>query len=431
LTIFKRTRLNNGINLFIHPTGKFKTVLVQLIFHRHLRAEDVTDCSLLPSVLQRGSNMYPTRQQLAYKLEELYGSELMADVSKKGERLFVTFTMDLVHDQYLPGENELLRKGLAILKDLISDPVLEGNGFKSDYVTQEKEQHEKVIKGLINDKIAYSVERCLREMCKDEPFGVFKYGDVEKLRQIDNKSLYRFYRDFLTESPVDLHIIGDVDPERVAALVDEVLQFDRGTEMTIPATVIKGDNGEVKYVSEKLDVSQGKLVLGYRTGLTYADDDYFPLLMYNGILGSFPHSKLFQNVREKASLAYYAYSRLEKHKGLMIVSAGIEDKNYQQTLEIIEKQIEDMRKGDFGPEEYENTQSGLRNQFMVEEDNPALVINRALDGMLSGRVEDTGQLLERLAAVTREDVARVADNIKLDTVFFLSNKGVNRHEQNC
>jgi predicted Zn-dependent peptidase len=331
--------------------------------------------------------------------------------------------LDLVHDQYLPGENELLRKGLAILKDLISDPVLEGDGFKSDYVNQEKEQHEKVIKGLINDKIAYSVERCLREMCKDEPFGVFKYGDVEKLRQIDNKSLYRFYRDFLTESPVDLHIIGDVDPERVTAQVEEVLQFARGVEMTIPATVIKGAAGEVKYVSEQLDVNQGKLVLGYRTGLTYADDDYFPLLMYNGILGSFPHSKLFQNVREKASLAYYAYSRLEKHKGLMIVSAGIEDKQYQQTVEIIGKQIEDMRKGDFGQEEFENTQSGLRNQFMVEEDNPALVINRVLDGMLTGRLEDTGQLLERLAAVTRDDVARVAENVKLDTVFFLSNKG--------
>ena len=423
MTIFKRTRLNNGINLFVHPTSKFKTVLVQLIFHRHLREDDVTDCSLFPSVLQRGSNSYPTRQRLAYKLEELYGSELMADVSKKGERLFVTFTLDLVHDQYLPGENALLRKGLSILNDTVSDPVLEGNGFKSDYVNQEKEQHEKVIKGLINDKIAYSVERCLREMCKDEPYSVFKYGNVDKLRQIDNTSLYGFYRKFLTESPVDLHIIGDVDPEKVAAMVEEVFQFPRETELTIPATVIKSNVGDVKYISEKLDVSQGKLVLGYRTGLTYADDDYFPLLMYNGILGSFPHSKLFQNVREKASLAYYAYSRLEKHKGLMIVSAGIEDKNYQQTLDIIEKQIEDMRKGDFEQEVFDNTQSGLRNQFNVEEDNPALVINRALDDMLSGRVEDTGQLLERLSAVTRDDVARVAEKIKLDTVFFLSNKG--------
>ncbi len=423
MTIFKQTRLSNGINLFVHPTDKFKTVLVQLIFHRQLAEDDVTECSLLPAVLQRGSNSYPTRQQLAHKLEELYGSELTADVSKKGERLFVVFNLNLVHDQYLPDENELLRKAMTILKDAINNPVMEGEGFKAEYVAQEKEQHEKVIKGLINDKIAYSVERCLQEMCKDEPFGVFKYGDVEKLRQIDNKSLYSFYRNFLEVSPVDLHIIGDVEPEKVNALVEEVLQFDRGDEMSIPDTVIKTESGEVKYISEKLDVNQSKLVLGYRTGLTYADDDYFALLMYNGILGGFPHSKLFQNVREKASLAYYAYSRLEKHKGLMLISAGIEGKQYKQTLEIIEKQVEDMREGDFGQEEFNNTQIGLRNQFLVEEDSPALVINRALDGMLSRRVEDTGKLLERLAAVTREDVIRIAENVKLDTVYFLSNKG--------
>lgn len=420
---YQRSVLQNGMNLYIHPTGKFKTILVQLIFHRCLREDDVTYSALLPSVLQRGSVNYPTRRELALRLEELYGTELMAEVVKKGERQLVIYSLDLVHDQFLPGENQLFRKALSILNNLISNPLTESEGFKEEYVEQEKEQHERVIKGLINDKIAYSVERCIQEMCTGEPFGVFKYGSVERLKEIDKQSLYRFYRQFLAESPADLHIIGDVDPQAVRAQVEEIFSFARGDGGTIPPTEVRTGAGDVRYIKDELDVNQGKLVLGYRTGLSYGDDDYFPLLMYNGILGGFPHSKLFQNVREKASLAYYSYSRLEKHKGLMVISSGIEVDNYEKTLDIINRQVADMAIGDFGQEEFDNTRSGLRNQFLVEEDNAALLVNRALDGTLAGRDEDTDQLLKRLDAVTRDDVTRVADRIKLDTVYFLTNKG--------
>lgn len=422
MSSFEQTCLDNGINLFVHPTGKFKTILVQLIFHRHLNEDDVTPTSLFPSVLQRGCGRYPTRQLLAHKLEELYGSEMTAEVLKKGERQLVSFTLDLVHDQYLPAEKDLLRKGLMILQDVVADPVLEGGGFKSEYVKQEKEQHEKVIRGLINDKIAYAMERCLQEMCAGEPFGIFKYGTLERLQQVNSSELYDYYRRFLLESPADLHIIGDVKPIDVAVMVQETFQFDRRPANNIPDTLVSDKVDSVRYVREELDINQGKLVLGFRTGLTYADEDYFPLLVYNGILGGFPHSKLFQNVREKASLAYYAYSRLEKHKGLMVVSAGIEVKQYEQTLEIIRQQFDSISRGDFDSDELENTRNGLRNQFLVEEDNPALLVNRALDGVLSGRRDNTEGLLARLDAVTREDVCRVAEKVKLDTVYFLTQR---------
>ncbi len=194
-------------------------------------------------------------------------------------------------------------------------------------------------------------------------------------------------------------------------------------EEALAATTVQKNIGDVRYVKEELDVSQGKLVLGYRTGVTYADDDYFPLLVYNGILGSFPHSKLFQNVREKANLAYYTYSRLEKHKGLMLISSGIEVDNYERALEIIHRQLSDMTRGDFTKEDLENTRSGLRNQFLVEEDSQSLVVNRVLDDMLVGREENTTELLKRLDAVSREDVARVSANVCLDTVYFLTKKG--------
>lgn len=396
--------------------------------HRHLRAEDATACSLLPVVLQRGCGEYPTRRQLAHKLEELYGSELITDVMKKGERQLVSFTLDIVHDRYLPAEGDLLRKGLHIMKQVLTDPVREGNGFKAEYVTQEKEQHERVIQGLINDKIAYSLERCLHEMCREEPFGVFKYGTLEKLKEINPEILYEFYSRFLAESPADLFVIGGIQAEEVFKLAENTFDFPRNGVGHIPDTIVRSEAGKVRYVSEELDVNQGKLVLGFRTGLTYGDDDYFPLLVYNGILGGFPHSKLFQNVREKASLAYYVYSRLEKHKGLMVIAAGIEVDQYEQTLDITRQQVDSLAKAKISSEEFHNTIRGLRNQFLMEEDNPGLLVNRGLDGTLAKRVQDTKSLLSRLEAVTREDVAKVAAKVHLDTVYFLSGKGGGRNE---
>ncbi|HHU30240.1 MAG: pitrilysin family protein [Bacillota bacterium] len=422
MTGFVRKSLENGIDVYIHPTKKYKTVLLQLFFHCHLNEDEVTQNALLPAVLQRGSANYPTRQELVLHLEELYGAELVTNILKKGERQLICYSLNLVHDQFLPAENRLLEKGLLILCDILTNPVTEEGVFRADYVRQEKEQHGKIIKGLINDKRAYSVERCLQEMCREEPFSVFKYGSLEKLAKIDAASLYRHYRDFLQKTPAEIHIIGDLDPEWVHALLQKVFTFSRGLVDELPLTAVKKKEGEINYVREELDVSQGKLVLGCRTCISYKDDEYLALLMYDGILGGFPHSKLFQNVREKASLAYYAYSRLEKHKGLMVISAGIEVNNYERTMDIIKKQLQDMAKGDFSEEVLENTYRGLRNQYLEEEDSPAAIINRTVDNIMAGRDWSTEELLRRLRAVTRDDIVRVAENIQLDTVYFLTKR---------
>lgn len=423
MALSQRFTLPGGMNLYVHRTNKFKTFLAQLVFHRALRREDVTATALLPAVLQRGTASFPTRRLLAYRLEELYGSEMSAEVVKKGERLLASFSVELVNDRYLPGEEGLLGRCLEILSEVVNRPVTEGEAFKREYVSQEKEQHEKVIHGLVNDKAAYALERCLQEMCAAEPFGVFKYGTLAELAALGPENLYSFYRRFLAESPVDLHVCGDLDAMAVRTLAEQMFSFPRDGVPEIPKTLVRNQEGEVRYVREEMDVSQGKLVLGFRTGITYGDDDYFPLLMYNGILGGFPHSKLFLNVREKASLAYYAYSRLEKHKGLMVISSGIETGNYDKALEIINRQVECIAAGEINEEEFANTWQGLRNQLQMEDDHQGLVINRAIDSELAGRGEDTDGLLAGLAAVKPEDVVRVAREVKLDTVYFLAGKG--------
>ena len=176
-------------------------------------------------------------------------------------------------------------------------------------------------------------------------------------------------------------------------------------------------------------MSQAKLVLGFRTNIAYGDPLYGLLLMYNGILGGFPHSKLFQNVREKASLAYYIFSRLERHKGVMVVAAGIDSNDYEKARGIIEEQVEAMAAGRISETEIENTRRGLINHLRTVEDNPYQIINFHLDGTIGGKNYTIAELIRCIEAVTLEEIKAAAEKIKLDTVYLLRGRqgGGNKH----
>lgn len=417
---FVSKNLAQGVNLYINPTKKFKTILVQLFLHRQLDKELATLTALLPMVLMRGSKNYPTTLEITRSLEKLYGAEIAGDIMKKGERQIVTFALDVVDDQFTPGNQDVLKDGLRILKDIIYNPTMEEQGFKGSYVNQEKEQLKKQIKGLINDKMSMAVERCLQEMCKEERYGTFKYGYLEKIEDISPVSLYEYYQNFIAKSPIDIFVVGDVDVEGIQSLIEEVFTFSTGVKHDISPAVVNREVKETKVVEEKMNVKQGKLSLGYRTNIPYGDD-IFPLLYYNGILGGFPHSKLFQNVREKESLAYYAFSRLEKTKGIMLISSGIEIENYEKALDIINKQVANMVKGEISDYEFENTKKGLLSQAILQEDNPYQQVSSVLEGVINDRIFKREEVISKLESVTKADVVRVAQNIKLDTIYFLRN----------
>ena len=288
---------------------------------------------------------------------------------------------------------------------------------------QEKEQLARIIKGMINNKSLYAVEKCVQSMCADERFGVFKYGRLEDLAGISPASLWRYYREILFGNPVELYIVGDLEAERVEQIAREMLHFSRGAqEKSLPETAVYVEPAETRFVQERMPLSQAKLVLGYRTNIAYDDPLYFALVLYSGILGGFPHSKLFLNVREKASLAYYAYSRLAKHKGIMIVAAGIDGADYEQAREIIERQVEEMARGRISDAELENSRVGLINQLRLQEDSPYQQINRHLDGEIGGRKYSPAEMIRALEETGRDEIVAAAEKIRLDTVYLLQNE---------
>ncbi|MCL6615374.1 MAG: insulinase family protein, partial [Firmicutes bacterium] len=327
--------LRNGVNVYIHDTRKFKTNTVKVFLHNKLSRETVTRFALLPMVLKRGCNGLETNKDIWRYLDGLYGARFEAGVFKLGEHHVIQFGLEVANRKYVGTPEDLLARGLDFLRRVVLEPVTtrgSGESFRIEYVEQEKEVLAREIAGIINEKSRYAVVRCIQEMCAGEPFGLHELGVAEDMPAIDGRSLYRLYSESLEANPIDVCVIGDVDRDYVLDLVDKAFGFTRRGGGEIPETVRKAAPAEPKTITERQDVSQGKLCLGYRVNASPRDDLY-PLMYYDGVFGGFVHSKLFTNVREKASLAYYASSTYNPAKGLLLVTSGIDVDKKDQAFE--------------------------------------------------------------------------------------------------
>lgn len=420
---FTRYSLDEGVNLYVQPTKKFKTTVVYVYFHMPLAADTVTYNTLLPMVLARGSADYPTTAELSRHLDELYGASFSVDVNKRGEVHSIVFRMEVAGEQHIPGESGLLKQGLETLAGIITRPALEVDGFKADYLKQESENLKQSIDALVNNKTRWALTKCQQAMCKDERFALYKLGRVEDLATITPQSLLKHHERVLRSAPVDIFLIGDVEAEEAADLVRRTLRLPKagpvGREM--PETEVKRKpDHDLTPVEERMDINQGVLVVGLRTGLTLRDDEYFAMLVANGILGGYPHSKLFQEVREKNSLAYMAYSAVETVKGVGFMYAGIEFENRDKCQEIMLEQLKAVQNGDIDEEELEITIQALVNDTLSAADNPGAMADLAVDRVFSGHDLSIEDRVEGYRAVTREKAAAAARKFTPDTVFFLN-----------
>jgi predicted Zn-dependent peptidase len=406
-----------GLRVHIIPTDKYKTNTFVFRFKAPLNEETVTERALLPYVLQSATEKLPSVIRLRQYLEELYGSSLAVDVSKKGEDHIISIYVDIANEVYLHDAPPLFEKALSMLSDIVLHPATEGNGFLSSIVESEKRALLQRIEATYDDKMRYANERLIEEMCKVEPYRLSANGKKESVMSITNESLYQYYQKVLGEDEMDLYIIGDIS-ENAVDLVSKY--FSISTRPVRERNVLlHRRNNEEKEVVEKQELKQSKLHIGYRTFVTYKDEDYFALQLFNGLFGGFSHSKLFVNVREKNSLAYYAASRFESHKGLLFVMSGIEAKNYEKAVEIIKEQMLAMQNGEFSEEEIHQTKSVIQNQILEAIDTPRGFVEMLYHGIISDRTRPVEEWLTGIESVTKEEIVKVAKNIELDTIYFL------------
>ncbi|TFE24369.1 EF-P 5-aminopentanol modification-associated protein YfmF [Cohnella luojiensis] len=410
------------LRLHVLPTKRFKTFALSLFAGVPLSEDRVTPVALTPFVLRRGTRSYPETISFRERLDDLYGAGFGFDLYKRGDHQIVQFRLDIINDRFVSVTESLLGEALTFLGEVLTAPALDGDQFRSKYVEAEKTTISKRIDAIINDKIRYAAERCVEEMCKDEPYRLPALGRKDQLATISADTLYEAYRKWLEEASFDLYVSGDTSLEEVQALVEKSFNLPGGRPSTYTKPNLRGARSEVQTIVEKLDVGQGKLNMGLRAGATYGSEQYAALLVYNGLLGGFPHSKLFINVREKASLAYYASSRLDGHKGILTLQSGVEIANYERAVKIIREQIEAMKAGDFAMEDLQRTQAMIIGQLREIQDSAFERISFDFSNVLSG-VERTGEsFIAEIQAVTPERITAVAQGVELDTIYFLRNR---------
>lgn len=410
---------HNHIRIHVLPTDQFKTYAISVYIGRPLLEEHVTSGALTPFVLRRGTELHPETKQFREYLDDLYGAGFGFDIYKRGDYQIVQLRMDIINDRFVSSDESLLKKGLEFVGEALSRPALEDGHFRDKYVASEKQTLQKRIESVINDKIRYAAERCIEEMCKDEPFRLHPLGKIADLNPINATELYEQYKGWLVNSPIDVYVVGNTTLEEVETIVDHAFRISRTKDAGYKRTTPIPGREQPKTIVEKLDVGQGKLNMGLRTNIIYADDSYPTALMYNGVLGGYPHSKLFINVREKESLAYYASSRLDGHKGILTIQSGIEIHNYEKAVTIIGKQLEAMEQGDITDTELSQTRAMISNQLLEMEDSAFEIISFDFNAILSGKERTVPGIIQAIERVEPHEIASVAKQIKLDTIYFL------------
>ncbi|MGE5541730.1 MAG: EF-P 5-aminopentanol modification-associated protein YfmF, partial [Bacillota bacterium] len=351
---FTQTTLRNGVNVYVYPTRKFKTYTIRLFIHNPLARRTVTRVALIPAVLKRGCAGLETTKEISRHLDSLYGAHFDAGVFKLGESQVIQMGIELANPRFLGVREDLLARGLDFLRRVLFEPLNDGRSFRGEYVEQEKDVLSREIAAIINEKSRYAIIRCLQEMFSGEPFGIHELGFMEDIPGIDGRGLFELYRDVLDRRPVDVCVVGDVNERSVLDLVEQSFSGAAPRTASMGGTPPAAQPEAPRYVIERQDVNQGKLCLGYACD-TGGGDRLYPMMFYDGIFGGFVHSKLFMNVREKASLAYYANSVLNAVKGFLLVTSGIDVDKYDRALEIIRKQADDIQAGDISASEMEFT----------------------------------------------------------------------------
>lgn len=414
-----RKKLADGVNLTYLPARKFKTSLLSAQFVTPLQDRTAAAHALLPAVLRRGTVSCPDMGSLAARLDRLYGASIDYTVRKKGESQCVGFVASLIDDSFAPGGEKLLEPVAALLGELVCDPATERGRFVTSYFESEKNNLLDAIRSLINDKRDYADRRLLQELCAVEPYGLFRLGSEETAEKLQPKKLYSQYRELISTSQLELFYSGSAELSRVEnALQSAFAGLPRKTVQELPATLPHTPREEVKTVTDVMDVTQGKLGMGFSCG----SEDYMALLMGNTLFGGSSNSKLFLNVREKLSLCYYASSLYHRQKGIITVSSGIEFENYQRAYDEIMAQLSAVQRGELEDWELQGARSTLLNAYASMGDSQGKLENFYLGQAATGREETPEELGREVAAMTPQRIYDAMDTVRLDTVYFLKGK---------
>lgn len=418
--MFKTIPFAKGVNLHIRQTTQFKTVNFSIKWRRALTAQNASERTVLTNVLQHSNAKYTTTAAFRSFLDDLYGTVLYFDTSKRGNEHTVLMNIETVNDQYL-ANTSVLNEVLGIIHTAIFEPNLENGVFKESVVEREKKMVIQRIESIFDDKSRFAQVRLQQILRPNEPASISANGTVEDIQKISPTSLLETYQSMLANDKIDIYVAGDINEDEIVTKLKKTLPFTDRTPEEIPV-VLPQQHPQNDYVREQQEMKQGKMHIGFSTPVRFGDADFAKMQIFNGIFGGYPHAKLFMNVREKESLAYYASSSYASHYGLVFVVSGIEPKNEEKALSLIKEQLAVMQAGEITDLELEQTKAMLTNQLKESLDSARgqiEIFDQYKDLPEEFSVETWAN---KWKAVTKEDVVDMAKQVQLEAVYFLCGK---------
>lgn len=416
--------IKQGIKAHIINTDSYKTNVVCVILTVPLTRQDVTKNAIIPFMLRRGTEKYPNQYIISKELENMYGASFECGIDKFGDNQIFKFYIDVINNDYVLDKENILEKAINMILDIVFNPLFENGCFKEEFLKVEKESLRKVINSKIDDKDFYAFENCISSMYGQNGFGLYKYGYIEDLEKISAKELTDHYNKMIQSSKIDIYVSGDFNKDEIL----EILNENPNIQKLIPRTesyILNNEFTESKQIVEKeniiqdkMNVTQGKLVIGLDV-LSKQENLHAASLVYNAILGDGVNSKLFQNVREKAGLAYSAKSTFVKQKLNIFIRCGIQIENYDRALDLIKIQLESIKNGDFTEEDIQNSKSYLISGIKTVKEEQDTEIVFYIGQEIAKTNMELEEYIEKIEKVSKEDILNIARQIQINTIYFL------------
>jgi len=419
---FRSFPLARGLALHVHATPRFKTISTEAFLGRDL-GPGATSFALLPGLLRRGTRRFPSMQALARRLEDLYGASLKGSLLKVGEAHLMSFRISHPAPAFVPEGEAVLEDALGLLADVLADPALEDGRFPEAVFAGEAANHRRLLRGLVNQREDYAEDRLLKAMCGEERYSVHELGSEEELDGLTPGGLTAFWASGLRSWPLDLFVVGDVDPDRAVDLVVRRFGGERDALAGLAPTERRAPPAQPRRIEEPFPGAQTRIVQGYRI-LGDAGGRRRPaFLALDELLGGDGWSRLFQTVREAEGMAYDVGSDLEWPKGLLLVSAGVAPGMEDRVLDRVAGEIERLREGRIELRDLAGACGRLAADFRSGADSPSALVSEAIEGLLSGEDDSLEARASAVERVTAEDVAEAARSLRLDTTFLLVPRG--------
>ena len=416
---YNKQEVKEGITLHQIDTKNFKTNLYAIFLATPITRENVTRDALISAVLRRGTNKIKSQELISQELEAMYGATFDCGIEKTGDNHIFKFYVEALSDEFLPTEENLTKKSLEILLDIVFNPLIENNGFKAEYVEGEKKNIKQIIESKIDNKGQYSLDKCIEETFKGEPYGLYKYGYVEDLEKITPQDLYKYYKKMISECKIAIFCSGILkNVEKIIKENENIKNLEARKANYVIDKKHVNNNKAVNYIQESMQVSQGKLVISLNIDSNIPNLAYIASI-YNAILGGGANSRLFQNVREKESLAYTTGSNYLKQKNVIFIRCGIEIENYEKALETIKVQIENLKKGEITEEDIENAKKLIIASVKSITSEQDTEITYYYGQELSGTFTTITDYENKVNSVTKEQIVEIANSVSINTIYFL------------